>query len=131
MDEKTKKREDLNLLFFTYHTNGINLYFTFFLYSVYPSNSFSKNSSSFFIRLAIMKGYAKKIAKEIKEPKISGIDKNNKILVIIGPEGGFENHEIDFFKENNYEMVSISNLIYRAETAAISALSGVIYEYEL
>ena len=54
-----------------------------------------------------------------------------KVLVIIGPEGGFENNEIEFFKENNFETVSISNLIYRAETAAISALAGVIYEYEL
>ena len=54
-----------------------------------------------------------------------------KILVIIGPEGGFEAKEIEFFKENNFECVSISNLIYRAETAAISALAGVIYEYEL
>lgn len=54
-----------------------------------------------------------------------------KILVIIGPEGGFENNEIDFFKDNAFEMVSISNLIYRAETASISALAGVIYEYEL
>ena len=42
-----------------------------------------------------------------------------------------EPKEIEFFKENNYEMVSISNLIYRAETAAISALAGVVYEYEL
>ena len=57
--------------------------------------------------------------------------KHEKILVIIGPEGGFENNEIEFFKTNGYETVSISNLIYRAETAAISALSGVIYEYEL
>lgn len=58
-------------------------------------------------------------------------EKHEKVLVIIGPEGGFETKEIDFFKENNFECVSISNLIYRAETAAIGALSGVIYEYEL
>ena len=57
--------------------------------------------------------------------------KHEKVLVIIGPEGGFETKEIDFFKTNNFECVSISNLIYRAETASISALSGVIYEYEL
>ena len=57
--------------------------------------------------------------------------KHDKILVIIGPEGGFENEEIEFFKENNFECVSISNLIFRAETAAINAISGVIYEYEL
>ena len=58
-------------------------------------------------------------------------DKHEKILVIIGPEGGFEDYEIEFFKNNNFHAVTISNLIYRAETAAISALSGVIYEYEL
>ena len=44
---------------------------------------------------------------------------------------GFEDKEIQFFKENNYYAATISNLIYRAETAAISALAGVIYEYEL
>ena len=58
-------------------------------------------------------------------------EKHSSVLVIIGPEGGFETKEINFFKENNFECVSISNLIYRAETAAISAMSGVIYEYEL
>ena len=58
-------------------------------------------------------------------------DKKGKILLIIGPEGGFEPKEIAFFKECGFELVSISNLIYRAETAAISALAGVIYEYEL
>jgi len=57
--------------------------------------------------------------------------KHERILVIIGPEGGFEDKEIQFFKDNHFETVSISNLIYRAETAAIAALSGVIYEYEL
>ena len=57
--------------------------------------------------------------------------KHSSVLVIIGPEGGFETKEIEFFKENKFECVSISNLIYRAETAAISAISGVVYEYEL
>lgn len=57
--------------------------------------------------------------------------KHEKILIIIGPEGGFEDYEIEFFKTNKFETVSISNLIYRAETAAISALAGVVYEYEL
>lgn len=57
--------------------------------------------------------------------------KHDKVLVIIGPEGGFEDNEIDFLKNNKFECVSISNLIFRAETAAINAISGVIYEYEL
>ena len=59
------------------------------------------------------------------------IDKGASVAVFIGPEGGFEDEEIDFIKACQFKSVSISNLIYRAETAAISALSGVIYEYEL
>lgn len=58
-------------------------------------------------------------------------DKHDSVLLIIGPEGGFEDEEIDFIKACQFKSVSISNLIYRAETAAISALAGVIYEYEL
>lgn len=61
---------------------------------------------------------------------LRNVGKKQNILVIIGPEGGFEDKEIEFFKENNFECVSISNLIFRAETAAINAISGVIYEYE-
>ena len=56
--------------------------------------------------------------------------KPENVLVIIGPEGGFEDTEIQFFKKSNFACVSISNLIFRAETAAINAISGVIYEYE-
>jgi len=68
--------------------------------------------------------------KTLKEA-LKTMPKAKKILVVIGPEGGFEQSEIEFFINNKYETVSISNLIYRAETAAIAALSGVIYEYEL
>ena len=62
---------------------------------------------------------------------VRNAQKHDRVLVIVGPEGGFETKEIEFFKKNNFECVSISNLIYRAETASIGALAGVIYEYEL
>lgn len=56
--------------------------------------------------------------------------KESKILVVIGPEGGFCDEELDFFEKNNFCGVTLGNLILRAETAVISALSCVIYEYE-
>ena len=56
--------------------------------------------------------------------------KESKILVVIGPEGGFCDEELDFFEKNNFYGVTLGNLILRAETAVISALSCVIYEYE-
>ncbi|MDD3150456.1 MAG: RsmE family RNA methyltransferase [Candidatus Gastranaerophilales bacterium] len=53
------------------------------------------------------------------------------ILVIIGPEGGWDDSEIELFKKNNIPLISLGNLILRAETAAISILSNIVYEYEL
>ncbi|MEI7474334.1 MAG: RsmE family RNA methyltransferase [bacterium] len=53
------------------------------------------------------------------------------ILIIIGPEGGWSNEEFDLFNKENLPLISLGNLILRAETAVVSALSQVIYEYEL
>ena len=59
----------------------------------------------------------------VKENKI---DKNNKILVIIGPEGGFSQREFDYFKANNLPLITLGNLIYRADTALCAGLTSVI-----
>lgn len=55
---------------------------------------------------------------------------NNKILAVIGPEGGFSDSEFDFFKQNRLAKVSLSNLILKAETASICAISNLIYGLE-
>lgn len=57
--------------------------------------------------------------------------KKDNVLVIIGPEGGWDKSELNKFNEYNVNQVSLGNLILRAETAAIMAISDVIYEYEL
>lgn len=56
------------------------------------------------------------------------IKKDEKILVIIGPEGGFSQKEFDLFKENKITTLSLGDLILRAETAVITALGNIIYE---
>ena len=56
--------------------------------------------------------------------------KNEKILVIVGPEGGFSAGEINMFEAYKLPKLSIGKLILRAETAVISSLSNVIYEWE-
>ena len=61
--------------------------------------------------------------------KENPIKKGDKILIIIGPEGGFSNKEFEFFSKNNLPMVSLGNLILRAETAVITALGNIVYEY--
>lgn len=58
------------------------------------------------------------------------IKPNEKILVIIGPEGGFSQREFEFFRSNEKIVnVTLGELILRAETAVIVGLGNIIYEY--
>ncbi len=57
-------------------------------------------------------------------------DKNLKIGVIIGPEGGLEEQEVDMLKESGAIAITLGNRILRTETASIAILSNIIYEFE-
>ena len=58
------------------------------------------------------------------------IQKGEKILVIIGPEGGFSENEFKIFKENILPIITLGDLILKAETAVIVGLGDIIYEYQ-
>ena len=58
------------------------------------------------------------------------IQKDDNVVVIIGPEGGFSKREFDLFKENKIPMLTLGDLILKAETAVIVALGNIIYEFE-
>ena len=58
---------------------------------------------------------------------ITNKDKN--ILYIIGPEGGFEESEVEFFKNKKAYEISLGNRILRAETAAITVASVISHIY--
>lgn len=51
------------------------------------------------------------------------------LLVIIGPEGGFSDREFEFFEKNSIPMLTLGDLILKAETAVVVALGNIIYEY--
>jgi len=61
------------------------------------------------------------------------INKGDKILVIIGPEGGFSQREFDLFRTHterkNCFMLTLGSLILKADTAATVAIGNIIYEY--
>jgi 16S rRNA (uracil1498-N3)-methyltransferase len=52
------------------------------------------------------------------------------ILVVIGPEGGFSQKEIESAKRAGFTSVSLGPRILRTETAGLAILSMINYEYE-
>ena len=53
------------------------------------------------------------------------------VLICIGPEGGYQEKEINAIIKYGGKSVSLGNIILRAETAAIGSLSMIQYELEL
>lgn len=52
-----------------------------------------------------------------------------KIGALIGPEGGFTEKEVEFAKEMGFVSVSLGDLILRAETASITIIGILQYEF--
>lgn len=61
---------------------------------------------------------------------IKPIKKGERVLVVIGPEGGFSEKEFNMFKQKHLPVISLGDLILKAETAVIVALGDIIYEYQ-
>lgn len=60
------------------------------------------------------------------------LQKNNKcvkILLVVGPEGGFTLKEEEYLIKNGFTSVSLGKNVLRAETAAVAALSMLNYEF--
>ncbi|MCR5491507.1 MAG: 16S rRNA (uracil(1498)-N(3))-methyltransferase [Bacilli bacterium] len=52
-----------------------------------------------------------------------GIEKNQSVLIVIGPEGGFTENEVKVADDCGFTFVSLGRRILRAETAALYAVS--------
>lgn len=53
---------------------------------------------------------------------LSDIKKGSKVAILIGPEGGFEEKEIESAKNKGGKIISLGKRILRTETAAITAV---------
>jgi 16S rRNA (uracil1498-N3)-methyltransferase len=51
------------------------------------------------------------------------------VIGVVGPEGGFDNHEVALAAESGFSPVSMGRRILRADTAAITFVSIVQYEW--
>ena len=61
---------------------------------------------------------------------VDSIKPGQKVAVLIGPEGGFAEHEVEIAMHNGYKKVSLGKRILRAETASFYALSVIANRLE-
>ena len=57
-------------------------------------------------------------------------NKKIKIGVVIGPEGGLEEKDVELLKDNGAKIITLGKRILRTETVALSILSIIMYELE-
>lgn len=67
---------------------------------------------------------SKNIKKVLQDSK-----KYGNILIVVGPEGGFSNNEVDFLSNNAFISTTLGSYILRAETVPLFVLSVINYEF--
>ena len=70
--------------------------------------------------------FAEKYANITLQESLTDVDKTCPIAVVIGPEGGFSEREFEFFKENNYKLISLGELIFKAPNAVVAGISNIV-----
>ncbi len=90
-----------------------------------------KNTSKYDIILLAYENENTKTIKDELRKLDKNIDENINIGIIIGPEGGFSESEVNKLIEANAKCISLGKRILRTETAPIVMISDIIYEFEL
>jgi 16S rRNA (uracil1498-N3)-methyltransferase len=83
-----------------------------------------KNKFHGFLKLIFWEGEFELGLKKI----FSSVSIPEKIIFIVGPEGGFSENEVLLAKKNGFIPVGLGNFTLRAETASIAVLSIIRYE---
>ena len=58
---------------------------------------------------------------------LSKINAGMSVAVLIGPEGGFAESEVEYAAENGFEIITLGKRILRTETAGMTVLSILSY----
>ena len=81
----------------------------------------------------VLVAYEKEKEHSLKQ-ELKKIQKRNnkemKIAVIIGPEGGIDKEEIEKFEKHAAKITTLGNRILRTETVALNVLSIIMYELD-
>ena len=61
---------------------------------------------------------------------VKNILTSSEIAVVVGPEGGFSEEEFNYFKKEDFKMISLGNMIYKAPNAVVAGVSNIISRLE-
>ena len=61
---------------------------------------------------------------------LDNMDKTKNIAIFIGPEGGFEESEVERIKNSGFEVITLGKRILRTETAGLALLSNIMIRLE-
>lgn len=62
--------------------------------------------------------------------RIENLPENADIAVFIGPEGGFDEKEIELAMQNGIEAITLGKRILRTETAGFTVMAWIMYQLE-
>ena len=84
----------------------------------------------------VLVAYEKEIKTTLKEElkklkEVYNINDEIKIAVIIGPEGGLDEEEIEMLQKNGAKTITLGKRILRTETASLNILSNIMYELDM
>lgn len=68
--------------------------------------------------------------KNIKNTLMTANDRKIRIGIVIGPEGGLEEHDVQLLNDNGAKIITLGKRILRTETVALNVLSIIMYELE-
>ena len=74
--------------------------------------------------------FAEKYENSTLNDCLSNVDKNDKIAIVIGPEGGFSQSEFEYFISQGYKLITLGKMIYKAPNAVVAAVSNVVSRME-
>ncbi len=74
--------------------------------------------------------FAEKYENKTLNNCLDDVDKSEKIAVVIGPEGGFSQNEFEYFVSQEYKLITLGKMIYKAPNAVVAGVSNIISRLE-
>lgn len=80
---------------------------------------------------SVLIAYEQETENTLKKELKKAYKQNLKIAIIVGPEGGIEEEELEFFKQQGAKVITLGKRILRTETAPLVLAANILYEFEM